>query len=177
MRTSVFASILLLLCASLLGANALAQSYKCQGADGKIEYSDRPCAEGKAILADPSKKSGASFKPMIAPMERLNTLFTEYHDRLCEREKLATEIDIANRNGTMKKGSDEWKAKEERLSLLNDTQVEFQEKAGKIAQPSGLESEESKELRRFRTKLRECGKIPEPPPAPPKAPAKAPAKK
>ncbi len=171
MRTPFFALLLLFLCTS-----ALAQSYKCQGADGKIEYSDRPCAEGKSILTDPSKKSGASFKPMVAPMERLNALFTEYHDRLCEREKLATEIDIANRNGTMKKGSEEWKAKEERLSLLNDTQVEFQEKAGKIAQPAGLESEESKELRRFRTKLRDCGKIPEPPPAPP-APAKAPPKK
>ncbi len=167
MRTLVLATAALL----LVCGNAMAQSYKCQGADGKIEYSDRPCADGKAVLSDPTKK-GQAFKPLIAPMERLNGLFTEYEERLCEREKLATEVDVANRSGTMKKDPEGWKVKQERLSFLNDTQVEFQEKASKITQGTNPESEENKELRRFRTKLRDCGKLPEPP-APPPAPAKA----
>jgi len=168
MRTLVLAILAL-----LLSANALAQSYKCQGADGKIEYSDRPCAPGKAILSDPTRK-GAAFKPTVAPMERLNNLFAEYEERLCEREKLATEVDMANRSGDMKKDPEGWKAKQERLSFLNDTQIEFQEKASNITKGTNPESEENKELRRFRTKLRDCGKLPDPPPAP--APAAAPAK-
>ena len=169
-------AIFLLLSALLVAGTAAAQSYKCQGVDGKIEYSDRPCADGKQVLTDPTKK-GASFKPLVAPMERLKTLFADYEERLCEREKLATEIDVANRSGAMKQAPDDWKAKQEHLSQLNDTQIEFQDKASKITQPEGPESEVSKELRRFRTKLRDCGKLPEPPPPPPKAAKPAPAKK
>ena len=82
--------------------NTFAQSYKCKGADGKIEYSDRPCAVDKDVLSKPASTTVAA-KPTNTPMLQLGTLFADFDERLCEREKLSTEIDKAQRTGDLQK--------------------------------------------------------------------------
>ncbi len=136
---------------------ASAQSYKCKAADGKIEYSDRPCAADNDVLSKPTAK-GITSKLSISPMQQLQSLFTEYEERLCEREGLSIEIDAAYRSGEIKKSEALWKPKQERLNLLNDTLIEFQSKAGKVTQSAGNDSEESAELRKFQRKLKACNK-------------------
>ena len=131
---------------------AMAANYKCKGADGKIEYSDRPCDTGKESL---SKSTSAS--PIVSPMMRLDTLFADYEPRLCEREALASELDIAQRSGELKKAEAIWKPKQERLNLLNDTLIEFQEKAGKVTKGTASDSEEMMAVRKFQRKLKDCG--------------------
>ena len=136
---------------------ASAQSYKCKGADGKIEYSDRPCAADKDVLSKPTAK-GITSKPVVSGMQQLQSLFTEYEERLCEREGLSMEMDAAYRSGEVKKMEELWKPKQDRLNFLNDTLIEFQAKAGKITQAAGNDSEESAELRKFQRKLKACSK-------------------
>ncbi len=136
---------------------AMAANYKCKGADGKIEYSDRPCDTGKESLTQPRSAGGVVSTPTIAPMARLESLFTDYELRLCEREKLATEIDIAQRSGELKKAEATWKPKQDRLSLLNDTLIEFQDQAGKVTRGTASDSTEMMAVRKFQRKLKDCG--------------------
>ena len=139
--------------------NATAENYKCKGADGKIEYSDRPCDTNKESLNQPRSSGGVISAPTVAPMVKLEGLFTDYEPRLCEREKLATEVDIAQRSGVLKSSEAVWKPKQERLSFLNDTLIEFQDKAGRITQGTGSDSREMMAVRKFQRKLKECGDI------------------
>jgi len=141
-----------------LSHSVSAQSYKCKGADGKIEYSDRPCTPDKDVLAKPQATSSVSSKPVTSPMQQLQTLFTDYEERLCEREKLSMELDKANRNGDTVKAKDVWKPKQERLYFLNDTLIEFQDKAGKVVKVAGTDSEESAALRKYQRRLKDCDK-------------------
>ena len=97
---------------TLLAQSAIAQSYKCKGADGRIEYSDRPCATDKDVLAQP-KPAGVTSRPLAVPMQQLEAAFKEYETRLCEREQLATEIDVANRAGEISKNGGLVKDQEE----------------------------------------------------------------
>ena len=138
-------------------AVAIAANYKCKGADGKIEYSDRPCESSKESLTQPRSSGGVVSTPTIAPMVRLETLFKDYELRLCEREKLATEIDIAQRSGELKKAEATWKPRQERLSLLNDTLIEFQDKAGKVTKGTASDSTEMMAVRKFQRSLKDCG--------------------
>ena len=82
--------------------DAMAANYKCKGVDGKIEYSDRPCESTKESLNQPRSAAGVVSAPTVAPMVRLEGLFADYEPRLCEREQLATEIDMALRSGELK---------------------------------------------------------------------------
>ena len=144
-----FSALALLLA---MQSTAMATNYKCKGVDGKIEYSDRPCDTGKESL---SKASSAP--PIVAPLMRLDTLFSDYEPRLCERETLANELDVAQRSGELKKAEAIWKPKQERLNLLNDTLIEFQEKAGKVTKGTASDSEEMMAVRKFQRKLKDCG--------------------
>ena len=136
-----------------------AENYKCKSTDGKIEYSDRPCDTNKESLSQPRSAGGVVSTPTIAPIVRLNALFTDYEPRLCEREKLATEIDIAQRSGELKKAETVWAPKQERLSLLNDTLIEFQDKAGNVTKGTASDSTEMMAVRRFQRKLKDCGSL------------------
>ncbi len=143
---------------TLLAQAAIAQSYKCKGADGRIEYSDRPCSTDKDVLAQP-KSATITSKPLAVPMQQLEAAFKEYESRLCEREQLATEIDAANRAGEISKNAAAWKPKQDRLSDLNEILIEFQGKTGKITRAAGSDSPESTALRKFQTKLKDCAKV------------------
>ena len=139
--------------------SATAQNYKCKGSDGKIEYSDRPCDTNKESLNQPRSPGGVVSAPPVSLIVKLESLFTDYEPRLCEREKLATEVDIAQRSGELKSAEVVWKPKQERLSFLNDTLIEFQDKAGRITQGTGSDSKEMMAVRKFQRKLKECGDI------------------
>ena len=136
----------------------MAANYKCKGADGKIEYSDRPCDTNKESLSQP-RDPGVISTPAVASMTRLETLFTDFEPRLCERETLATEVDMAQRSGELKKADDIWKPKQERLNFLNDTLIEFQEKAGKVTKGTASDSTEMMAVRKFQRKLKDCGNV------------------
>lgn len=142
-----------------LSLTAAAESYKCKGADGKIEYSGWPCDASKESLSRPKSDGGIVSAPTIAPMKRLDTLFADYEQRLCERERLATDVDIAQRSGELKKSEALWKLRQERLSLLNDTLIEFQDKAGKVTKGSASDSPEMMAVRNFQRKLKGCGNV------------------
>ena len=141
-----------------LSPGAMAANYKCKGADGKIEYSDRSCDTNKESLSQP-RGQGVVSTPTVAPMTRLETLFADYEQRLCERETLATEVDIAQRSGELKKADAIWKPKQERLNFLNDTLIEFQEKAGKVTKGTTSDSTEMMAVRKFQRKLKDCGNV------------------
>ena len=141
-----------------LSPGAMAANYKCKGADGKIEYSDRPCDTNKESLSQP-RGPGVVSTPTVASMTRLETLFADYEQRLCEREILATEVDIAQRSGELKRAVAIWKPKQERLNFLNDTLIEFQEKAGKVTKGTASDSAEMTAVRKFQRKLRDCGNV------------------
>ncbi len=138
---------------------ATAQNYKCKGSDGKIEYSDRPCDTNKESLNQPRTPGGVVSAPTVSPIAKLESLFADYEPRLCEREKLATEVDMAQRSGALKSTEAVWTPKQERLSFLNDTLIEFQDKAGRITQGTGSDSKEMMAVRKFQRKLKECGDI------------------
>lgn len=132
-----------------------AENFKCKGADGKIEYSDRACDTSKESLTKP--KSGAVSTPTSEPMKQLETLLADYEPRLCERERLASEIDVAQRNGELKATPGRYALRQERLNLLNDTQIEFQDKARKITKGMVTDSPEMMSVRNFQRKLKGCG--------------------
>jgi hypothetical protein len=138
-----------------LPSTARAESYKCKGADGKIEYSDRACDTSKESLT--KAKSGAVSTPTSEPMKQLETLLADYEPRLCERERLASEIDVAQRSGDLKATPGRYALRLERLNLLNDTQIEFQEKARKITKGMVTDSPEMMSVRNFQRKLKSCG--------------------
>ncbi|MEO8385481.1 MAG: DUF4124 domain-containing protein [Betaproteobacteria bacterium] len=140
-------------------STAIAQNYKCKGSDGKIEYSDRPCDTSKESLNQQRSPGGIVSTPAVAPMLKLENLFADFEPRLCEREKLATEVDMAQRSGVLKSSEAVWKPKQERLNLLNDSLIEFQEKAGKITKGTGSDSKEMMAVRKFQRKLKECGDV------------------
>ena len=141
-----------------LSLTAAAESYKCKGADGKIEYSGWPCDISKESLSRPKSDGGIS-APTIAPMKRLDTLFADYEQRLCERERLATDVDVAQRSGELKKSEALWKLRQERLSQLNDTLIEFQDKASKVTKGSASDAPEMMAVRNFQRKLKGCGNV------------------
>ena len=140
-------------------ADAVATNYKCKGSDGKIEYSDRPCDTSKESLSQPRSVGGVVSAPAVAPMVRLEALFADYQPRLCERETLAAEVDLAQRSGQLKTAETIWKPKQERLNLLNDTLIEFQDKAGKVTKGTASDSAEMMSVRRFQRKLKDCGSL------------------
>jgi hypothetical protein len=143
-------SLCVLTFAVLLFTGSAHANYKCKAADGKIEYSDRPCGEPFAPPAAGPAKTSAS-------LERLNTLITTYDAKLCEREKLASEVDRASRAGIAT--GPEWKTKQTTLRDLNDEMIAFQDKAGKLARAAGPDSPEALTLRKFQLKLKECAKL------------------
>jgi hypothetical protein len=140
-------------------SSAMAANYKCKGADGKIEYSDRPCETNKESLTQPRSVGGVVSAPTVAPMVKLEALFADYEPRLCEREALATEVDIAQRSGELRKSEAAWKPKQDRLNLLNDNLIEFQEKAGKVTKGTASDSAEMMAVRKFQRKLKDCGAV------------------
>ncbi|MFN7221608.1 MAG: DUF4124 domain-containing protein [Burkholderiales bacterium] len=149
-------------------------AFKCQGADGKVEYSDRPCDTSKNTVNAPNANKGIQSRPAVNPMDQLEKLFTDFRPRLCEREALSAELDRANRSGEFGKQVDVWKPKQDKLLELNDVMVDFQQRASKITKPSGNDSKEMAALRKFQAGLKEC--IPPAPvaatPPAPTAPAK-----
>ena len=142
----------------VVAQSAFAQNYKCKSASGRIEYSDMPCASDKDELSKPRSSSTTS-KPLALPMQQLEKLIKEYEKRLCEREQVATEIDIANRAGDVSKNAAAWRARQDNLSNLNESLVEFQGKAAKITRSTGNESAESAALRKFQAGLKDCAKV------------------
>jgi hypothetical protein len=152
---TIFIAVMAMAAASL----ATGQNYKCKGADGRIEYSDRACDTNKESLNQPKAPTGPVSVPGVSPMVKLESLFTNYEPRLCEREKLATDVAMAQRSGALKSAEAVWKPRQERLSFLNDTLIEFQDKAGKITQGSGSDSQEMMAVRKFQRRLKECGDI------------------
>ncbi len=155
-------------------------AFKCQGADGKVEYSDRPCDTNKNTVNAPNANKGIQTRPAVNPMEQLEKLFVDYRPRLCEREALSAELDRANRSGEFRKQADVWKPKQDKLLELNDVMVDFQQRASKITKAAGNDSKEMAALRKFQVGLRECvpaspapaPAVPTPPVTPPAAPAK-----
>ena len=156
-RPGAVVGISILAAALCFQSNAMAASYKCKGADGKIEYSDRSCDTGKEEVSAPKAAGGVVSTPTISPMRRLETLFADYEPRLCERERLASEIDMAQRSGELKHADARWKLRQERLSALNDNLIEFQDKAGKVTKGSASDSPEMMSVRNFQRKLKSCG--------------------
>lgn len=149
-------SFLSIILSNLNANNAIAENHKCKGADGKIEYSDRPCAGEKSASSTSSAASGD--KTVSPSIEKLNLLFAEYEERLCERERLANETDRAARNATLHLPA--WAAKEARLRDLNEDLVQFQTKASKFTSGKASDSEETMAVRQFQIKVRKCGKLP-----------------
>lgn len=158
-RSGSFQSLLALAILLAMQTGALAENYKCKGSDGRIEYSDRPCDTSKESLSQPRAGAGVVSTPAIAPMKRLEALFADYEMRLCERERLANEIDMAQRSGELKSAEARWKLRQERLSFLNDTLIEFQDKATKITRGAVSDSVEMMAVRNFQRKLKSCGVI------------------
>ena len=158
MRTSkiiLILSSLFITFSTLNIRNAVAENHRCKGADGKIEYSDRPCVTEKSAS---STSSAASEKTLSPAIEKLNLLFAEYEERLCERERLSNETDRAARNGTLQTAG--WAAKETKLRDLNEDLVQFQTKTNKITSGKTSDSEETMAVRQFQIKIRKCGKLP-----------------
>jgi hypothetical protein len=141
--------------ATLFSAQAYA-AYKCQGADGKVEYSDRACETNKNTLDQPKSNTGVTTRPIGNPMEQLEKIFVDYAPRLCEREKLAVELDAANRKGDVASKPAVWKNKQDRLIELNEVLVDFQARASKITKPAGNDSKEMAALRKFQLWLKDC---------------------
>jgi len=140
----------------LLAAPSAQAAFKCQGADGKIEYSDRACETNKNTLDKPTTNKGVQTRAIGKPMEQLEKLFTDYEPRLCEREKLAAELDVANRSGEVTKAREAWRPKQDKLIELNEVMVDFQLRAGKIAKAGGNDSPETAALRKYQANLKTC---------------------
>jgi hypothetical protein len=159
MRTSkiiLILSFLSIVLSTLNSGNAIAENHKCKGADGKIEYSDRPCVAEK--LASPTSSAASGDKPVSPAIEKLTLLFAEYEERLCQRERLSNETDRAARNSTLHTAG--WAVKEAKLRDLNEDLVQFQSKASKFTSGKASDSEETMAVRQFQIKVRKCGKLP-----------------
>ncbi len=167
--------IVSLIAASVLFMPTAEAAFKCQGADGKIEYSDRPCETNKNTLEKPRANAGVQSRPIGNPMDQLTKLFTDYEARLCEREKLEIELEQARFSGAIAKQPANWKIKQDRQIELNETLVDFQMRAGKITKAAGNDSKETAALRKFQLGLKECGNAKAAAPVAPAAPAPAPA--
>ncbi len=148
-------SFLIGMVAMLSSMTAHAQ-FKCQGADGKIEYSDRPCDTSKNTLDKPRANSGVQTRPIGDPMTQLEKLFSDYEPRLCEREKLDIELDTARRDGAIAKQPAAWRVRQDRQIELNEVLVDFQMRAGKITKAAGNDSKEMAALRKFQLGLKKC---------------------
>ncbi len=181
MKTSALLSVLVSVALTTTAGTAHA-AFKCQGADGKIEYSDKPCDTTKNTLDKPTTNKGVQSRPIGNPMEQLQKLFSDYEPRLCERETLSSELDRANRSGELTKSPAAWRVKQDKLIELNEVMVDFQLRAGKITKAAGNDSAETAALRKFQAGLKACEtKAPAaasatPAPAAIPAPAPAPAK-
>ena len=159
MRTSkiiLTISFLTIILSTLNIGNANAENHKCKTADGKIEYSDRPCVAEKSASSTSAAPIGD--KPASPTIEKLNLLFAEYEERLCQRERLSNETDRAARNATLHLPA--WAAKEAKLRELNEDLVQFQSKASKFTSGKASDSEETMAVRQFQIKVRKCGKLP-----------------
>lgn len=154
-KTILILSFISIVLSTLNTNNAIAENHKCKGADGKIEYSDRPCVAEKSASLTASATNDKAVSPAI---EKLNLLFAEYEERLCERERLSNETDRAARNGTLQTAG--WVAKEAKLRDLNEDLVQFQTKASKFTSGKASDSEETMAVRQFQIKVRKCGKLP-----------------
>ncbi len=178
--------IVFLMAASALFMPTAEAAFKCQAADGKIEYSDRPCETNKNTLDKPRASTGVQSRPIGNPMDQLNKLFADYEARLCDREILGIELEAARFSGAIAKQPANWKVKQDRQIELNETLVDFQIRAGKITKAAGNDSQETAALRKFQLGLKDCGHpktapatpaVPAAPtPAPPATPAAKPAK-
>jgi len=140
----------------VFAAPAAQAAFKCQGADGKIEYSDRPCETNKNTLEKPTTNKGVQSRAIGNPMAQLEKLFTDYEPRLCEREALAFQLDAANRSGEVGKARDAWRPRQDKLIELNEVMVDFQLRANKITKPAGNDSAETAALRKFQAGLKTC---------------------
>lgn len=156
-----------LLLASVVSAVGLAflspaahAAYKCQSPEGRVEYSDRPCESSKTTLDTPQKNANVTSRPLVRPMEQLNKLLAEFEPAMCERERLAIEVDRANRAGNLRSNAEEWKSKEARLMELNDLRITFQIRARKIIDLAGRDSPESIALQKFNLTLKNCDREP-----------------
>jgi len=143
----------LLIVAYIPSANA---AYKCQGADGKVEYSDRPCEVTKSTLDQPKTSTGEVTRKVGNPMVQLEKIFVDYFVRLCEREKLATEMSEAGRRGEIAKQPAAWKTKQDRLIELNEVLVDFQQRTSVITKAAGGDSKEMSALRKYQLGFRDC---------------------
>jgi Domain of unknown function (DUF4124) len=146
-------AVTLLTCTFTLSAHA---AYKCQGADGKVEYSDRPCEVTKSTLDQPKTSTGAVTRTVGNPMVQLEKLFVDYFARLCEREKLANEMSEASRKGEIVKLPAAWKVKQDRQIELNEVLVDFQARASAITKAAGVDSKEMSALRKYQLGLKDC---------------------
>jgi Domain of unknown function (DUF4124) len=145
------------LCASFtLSVQRAEAAYKCQGADGKVEYSDRPCDTSKNTLVKPRENNSVVSRSVGDPMAQLEKYFVAYEPRLCEREKVAAEIDGARQRGEIATQPAKWKTKMDRQAELNEVLVEFQARAGKITKAAGNDSHEMMAVRKFQLGLRTC---------------------
>jgi hypothetical protein len=131
-------------------------AYKCQGADGKVEYSDRPCEVSKSTLVQPKSSTGEVTRTVSNPTVQLEKLFVDYFVRLCEREKLGNEMSEAGRKGEIAKQPAAWKIKQDRLIELNEVLVDFQARASTITKAAGADSKEMSALRKYQLGLKDC---------------------
>lgn len=154
---------------AILAPSSYAQAaYKCKSADGKIEYSDRPCDTSKSTLNAPGGMRADAGKPKVDGIAELQKIFSEFETPLCERERIAGEIDRATRSGELHANRRAWVAKQERLSNLNDQMAIFQERVSKITKPAGVDSAEVAAVRKFQRGLKSCDKPGAPANPPPK---------
>jgi len=140
----------------VFAASSAQAAFKCQSADGKIEYSDRPCETNKNTLDKPTTNKGVQTRAIGNPIEQLEKLFSDYEPRLCEREKLAAELDRAIRSGEVTNAKDDWRPKQDKLIELNEVMVDFQLRTGKITRAGGNDSPETTALRKFQANLKTC---------------------
>jgi len=146
-------SIFLITLTTTLSAHA---AYKCQGADGRVEYSDRPCEPTKNTLSRSKTGTPSTSNASAPPMARLEKLFVDYSPRLCEREKLTDELANARRSGEIAKSPAAWRVRQDRQIELNEVRINFQERADKITAAAGADSKESIALRKFQQSLKNC---------------------
>jgi hypothetical protein len=140
------------LCAPLVSTIGRARAaFKCQGADSKIEYSDRAYDTTKTALDKPDTSKTVQSNVVANPIEQLQKFFADLEPRLCEREALAAELDLAGRSGEITKAPLAWRSKQNKRIGLNDIMVEFQLRARNITKPAGNASAETAARQKFQT--------------------------
>jgi hypothetical protein len=140
------------LCAPLVSTIGRARAaFKCQGADSKIEYSDRAYDTTKTALDKPDTSKTVQSNVVANPIEQLQKFFADLEPRLCEREALAAELDLAGRSGEITKAPLAWRSKQNKRIGLNDIMVEFQLSAGIITKPAGNANAETAARQKFQT--------------------------